>query len=121
MGRIGREAIKRRSVDKKFYSLLESGTELIGRLNTVASVRGETSPIESILSTRVSFLLFAKLGHLELLSAFPLPLLLPPLPIVKIMPFYLIARNIYTFSLLLSSLRLTSKLSLLRMPQYRVS
>jgi len=30
---------KEESADKKFYSLLESGVELIGRLNMVASVR----------------------------------------------------------------------------------
>lgn len=32
-------AVKEESADKKFYSLLESGIELIGRLNMVASVR----------------------------------------------------------------------------------
>lgn len=36
---IERGAIKEESADKKFYSLLESGIELIGRLNMVASVR----------------------------------------------------------------------------------
>lgn len=32
---------KKESADKKFYSLLESGIELIGRLNMVASVSAE--------------------------------------------------------------------------------
>lgn len=31
--------MKKESADKKFYSLLESGIELIGRLNMVVSVR----------------------------------------------------------------------------------
>lgn len=36
---IERGSVKEESADKKFYSLLESGIELIGRLNMVASVR----------------------------------------------------------------------------------
>lgn len=39
MGWFGVEGAVKEGADKKFYSLLESGIELIGRLNMVVSVR----------------------------------------------------------------------------------